>query len=71
MFQFIVETRSNLLRWLKHKTFKGTVLEKRGVGRIDTARDADTGKGEEVWREVDNRDARTGDVGKAVAKELE
>jgi hypothetical protein len=34
MFQFLVATTNNLLRWLKHSTFKGTVLEKLGVGRL-------------------------------------
>jgi hypothetical protein len=34
MFQFLVATTNNLLRWLKHKTFKGTILEQMGVGRL-------------------------------------
>ena len=34
MFQYIVATTSNLLRWMKHTTFKGTEIEKMGVGRI-------------------------------------
>lgn len=34
MFQFLVATTNNLLRWLKHTTFKGTVIEKLGVSRL-------------------------------------
>jgi hypothetical protein len=34
MFQFIVATTNNLLRWMKHSTFRGTVLEQMGVGRL-------------------------------------
>ena len=34
MFQFLVATTNNMLRWLKHSTFKGTVLERMGVGRL-------------------------------------
>jgi Transposase DDE domain group 1 len=34
MFQFLVATTNNLLRWMKHTTFKGTVIEKLGVGRL-------------------------------------
>ena len=34
MFQFLVATTNNLLRWMKHSTFKGTVLEQMGVGRL-------------------------------------
>ena len=34
MFQYLVATTNNMLRWLKHTTFKGTVLEKLGVGRL-------------------------------------
>lgn len=34
MFQFIVATTNNLLRWMKHTTFKGTEFEKMGIGRI-------------------------------------
>lgn len=34
MFQFIVATTNNVLRWMKHSTFKGTILEQMGVGRL-------------------------------------
>lgn len=34
MFQYIVATTNNLLRWMKHTTFKGTEFEKMGIGRI-------------------------------------
>ena len=34
MFEFLVATTNNLLRWLKHSTFKGTELEKMGLKRL-------------------------------------
>jgi hypothetical protein len=34
MFQYMVATTSNVLRWLKHSTFKETVIEKLGIGRL-------------------------------------
>ena len=41
-----------------------------GSREADTSGDADTGKGAEVCREVDNRDACAAHVSKAVVKEL-
>jgi hypothetical protein len=34
MFQFVVATTNNLLRRMKHTTFKGTELGKMGLGRL-------------------------------------
>ena len=34
MFQYIVATTNNVLRWMRHTTFKGTEIEKMGVGRL-------------------------------------
>jgi hypothetical protein len=34
MFEFIVATTNNLLRWMKHSTFRGTELEKLGLSRL-------------------------------------
>lgn len=34
MFEFIVATTNNLLRWMKHSTFRGTELEKMGLSRL-------------------------------------
>lgn len=34
MFEFLVATTNNLLRWMKHSTFRGTEIEKMGLKRI-------------------------------------
>ena len=34
MFEFIVATTNNLLRWMKQSTFRGTELEKIGLSRL-------------------------------------
>jgi Transposase DDE domain group 1 len=34
VFQYLVATTNNLLRWLQHSSFKGTELEKMGLGRL-------------------------------------
>jgi len=34
MFEFIVATTNNLLKWMRHTTFMGTEIEKMGVSRI-------------------------------------
>lgn len=34
IFQYLVATTNNLLRWLQHTTFKGTALEEMGLGRL-------------------------------------
>jgi hypothetical protein len=34
MFQFLVATTNNLLRWMKHTTLRGTPIEEMGLGRL-------------------------------------
>lgn len=34
MFEYIVATTNNLLKWMRHSTFRGTEVEKMGVSRI-------------------------------------
>jgi hypothetical protein len=34
VFEFVVATTNNLLRWMKHTVFKGTVIERLGVSRL-------------------------------------
>lgn len=34
VFQFLVATTNNVLRWLQHSTFRHTVLEQMGLGRL-------------------------------------
>lgn len=34
MFEYIVATTNNLLKWMRHTTFRGTEIEKMGVSRI-------------------------------------
>lgn len=34
VFQFLVATTNNLLRWMQKSTFRGTILEKIGLGRL-------------------------------------
>jgi hypothetical protein len=70
MFQYMVATTSNVLRWLKHSTFKETVIEKSGIGRLIKGGDADTGANTQVGREVEDRDASRASSGEAVAKKL-
>ena len=34
VFEFLVATTNNLLRWMKHRVFKGTVVETLGITRL-------------------------------------
>jgi hypothetical protein len=34
MFEFLVATTNNLLRWMQHTTFRGTELAKMGMKRL-------------------------------------
>jgi hypothetical protein len=37
LFQFLVATTNNLLRWMQHTAFQGTVVEQLGLGRVTRA----------------------------------